>query len=341
MSYLYLIYSEKFTKIGFMPKSLFEEWKQKYFFFLDLIEKSPLKKHVIYKAPENFSEEVLHLAHTGKYISKVKSTSKYGGYLDFGETFMYCGGFKDALFIVSATLTAGKYAVEHNAISFNPCGGYHHAHTNSASGFCVFNDIVILAKKLMKDFKKIAIVDIDLHHGDGTQHLLYNKPILKISMHAYGIFPGSGDVTEIGVGSGEGYSINIPLKPRSGDDAALYGLDNVIIPAIEAYSPEIIIAQMGVDGHKDDYMQGLRLTYNFYKRFGNFMNKATNEITNGRFVGLDGGGYNPKTAAKGWIVMLEAINGYPPKIDLGEPTMGGLDYIKRKIAHLKELVTWF
>lgn len=337
---LIIIYSRKFQKIGFMPRDLFDQWKEKYPLFLKNIEESGIKDICSIVDPELPKEETLLLAHSEQYISRVKQLSNVGGYLDFGETIMRKDSYNDALLLVGATLTAGKFAKE-GKLTFNPCGGYHHAKTNRASGFCVFNDIAILALTLSKKFRKIAIVDIDLHHGDGTQEILYKRSILKISMHAYGIFPGTGDVNEIGIGAGKGYNINIPLHPGSGDDAAIYGLENVIIPALHAYAPEIIIAQMGTDGHKDDHMQGLQLTYNFYKKFGETIHNIISEYTNNRFVGLGGGGYTPHIAAKAWTIMLSEILKIKTEYALEEPTKNHLDFVKSKVDQLKQLIDWF
>lgn len=341
MSKIFMIYSNRFKEFGFMPEHLIKNWTKRFF----LLEKKLVEENVVNQfeiiAPRQFNEDTLLVAHSKKYIEYVKSKSKAGkGYLDYGDTIAYEGVFEDALLVVSSTLTAAEISKE-GKITFNPNGGYHHARSDGASGFCVFNDVAVAARYLKKWFRKIAIVDIDLHHGDGTQWILYHEPILKISMHAYGIYPGTGDINEIGKGDGKGYNLNAPLLPLSGDDAGIYVIDNLIIPALEAYAPEILLVQMGTDGHKDDWMGGLKFSYNFYNYFSLAMKRIISNFTEYRYVGMGGGGYTPESTVNSWILMLSNLLGVKYNIVLGNKTEGGLEHIKAKIERLKELVDWF
>ena len=338
-----MVYSPRFEKIAFMPYPLSEGWKLKFKYLLNEIHENNLDTVLKIQKVKHFDEQVLSMVHTQEYINKVKEASQNNDikYLDYGDTISYKGIFDDAMLIVSATLTAIEKAKEGNIV-FQPDGGYHHAKKDQAAGFCVFNDIAIAAKFIQKYYKRIAIVDIDLHHGDGTQFILYRKPILKISMHAYGIFPGTGSVYEIGEGKGKGYNINLPLHRDSGDDAGIYAVDNVIIPALEAYEPEILIVQMGADGHKNDEMSALNFSYNFYVHFAKELSKIISSYTENRFVGLGGGGYNPVSTVNSWLLMLSEISKeFRLKINIGEPTKGYLEDIKKKVEILSRLIDWF
>ena len=337
-----VVYSSRFEKMAFMPYPLSEGWKLRFKYLLNEIYENNLETMLQIRKVKRYDETVLSAAHTKEYIKKVKEASRNNEikYLDYGDTISYKGVFDDALLVVSATLTATEKAKEGNIV-FQPNGGYHHAKEDQASGFCIFNDIAIAAKSIQKQYRKIAIVDIDLHHGDDTQFILYKDPILKISMHAYGIFLGTSSVYEIGEGRGKGYNINIPLRRYSGDDAGIYAVDNVIIPALETYEPEFLIVQMGADGHKNDEMSALRFSYNFYVYFARKLRNIIETNTENKFVGLGGGGYNLISTVNSWLLMLSEISKeFTMDISLGESTKGYLEDVKKKVDKIKELVDW-
>ena len=337
-----MIYSPRFEKMAFMPYPLSEGWKVRFKYLLNEIKENKLQAVLQLRRVKLFDETLLSLAHTKEYIKKVKKISEEGNakYLDYGDTVAYKGIFDDALLVVSATLTAVE-RTQTESIVFQPNGGYHHAKKDQASGFCVFNDIAIAAKYAQKRYKRVAIVDIDLHHGDGTQFILYKDPILKISMHAFGIFPGTGSIYEVGEGKGKGYNINIPFQRYSGDDAGIYAVDNVILPALESYEPDFLIVQMGADGHKNDEMNTLRFSYNFFVHFARKIRRIIESLPEVKVVGLGGGGYNPVSTVNSWLLMLSEISQeYKINVSLGEPTKGHLEDTKMKVEKIRDLVEW-
>ncbi|RLI30604.1 acetoin utilization protein AcuC [Candidatus Bathyarchaeota archaeon] len=259
------------------------------------------------------SIEELQLVHTKAYIEYVKRRCDADlGYLDYGDTPARRGVFEGACWRVGGTIRAAELVMEEVVShAFNPGGGLHHAKENSAAGFCVFNDIAVATRFLQKKFnvKRVAIVDVDGHHADGTQQIFYNEPILTISTHRYdGIFyPGTGKIDEVGIGEGYGYSVNIPLPIGVDDETYLYCFREVVEPLIRAYKPEVIISQFGVDGHYQDPLVGLALTTKTYIEVAKSLHNLAHQFSNGKLIIAGGGGYDVKNTARCWALMFITI----------------------------------
>jgi acetoin utilization protein AcuC len=258
--------------------------------------------------------EELMLVHTPEYIEYVKRMSERGeGFLDYGDTPARKGVFEGAVVRVGGSLV-GIDLLMNNVYkhAFNPCGGLHHAREDAAAGFCVFNDIAIAARYAQKRYniRKIAIIDVDGHHGDGTQNIFYEDPdVLTISLHRYGIYPGTGWYTEVGSGAGEGFSINIPLPEGVDDISYLYMFNNIVVPVVREYKPELIILQYGADSHYEDPLVGLGLTTRGYQEIMDTVHKLSHELSSGRILVTGGGGYNVNNTARIWSIGVIRLAG--------------------------------
>jgi len=334
------IYNDKYLDYQFGPDHPFQPIREK--MTLDLLREIGVfddLAEVI--SPPMASEEDLLLVHSRSYIDFVKRMSNRGyGLLDQGDTPVTKGIFEASLQVVGGSICGADKIMRGDLMhAFNPGGGLHHAKTESASGFCVFNDVALTARYLQKRYglERVAIVDIDGHHGDGTQSLLYREPLLKISFHRYGIFPGSGSVEEIGKGAGQGYSINIPLPDGCGDDVFLESFEEIVPPLISSYSPQFIINQFGVDGHYQDPLVGLRLTTHTYERVATRMKELAHATCGGRYLALGGGGYQPRNVARCWaimfLVLLDRYASRDPKLTgLHDPqTTSSSEYVKENV----------
>ncbi len=304
---------------------------------------------------EPASESDLQLAHVQEYIDYVKrADAAGGGYLDYGDTPTYPGVFRRASLSVGGTLLAAKLVASGEFThAFNPGGGLHHARADRAGGFCVFNDIVIAIRYLQREFglERLAIVDIDGHHSDGTQALLYTDRILKISLHYYGpwFYPGTGAIDEIGTGEGTGYMVNVPLPPRVPDSAYLFGFREIVPPLLQAYQPQMILLQFGVDAHHKDPLVGLGLTTHGFAEIAAIVHSIGHWLCEGRLLVLGGGGYDPAVVARCWAIMLATISGalppdradrlaalHDPAPSSGKPEIE--EEIRRIVAAVKETV---
>ncbi|MDI6826638.1 MAG: acetoin utilization protein AcuC [Candidatus Aenigmarchaeota archaeon] len=346
------VYSDDYLNYQFGPTHPFQPIREKYTFDLlkDLEIFDEKAKH--YK-PDPASEEDLLLVHSKDYIEFVKKMSEKGrGYLDYGDTPATKGIYEAACSVVGGNLLAADLIMNGKVShAFNPAGGLHHAKRDRAAGFCVFNDIAIVTRYLQKNYnlERIAIVDIDGHHGDGTQQIFYNEPILKISLHKYGFgfYPGTGDVIEIGDGPGRGYSVNIPLPEGTSDKTYLYAFNEIVPPLIKKYKPEILINQFGVDAHYQDPLVGLSLTTKSYEKISSTMHELAHEISGGRYLIVGGGGYNIKNVVRCWTIMFVTVSGVRPKNtqryeELFDPEIKEedrtLEKVKETVERLKKMI---
>ncbi|MHB1417276.1 MAG: arginase family protein, partial [Chloroflexota bacterium] len=238
------------------------------------------------------------------------------GCLDYGDTPAYHGVLRRAQLAVGGTLLAARLVaggeVEH---AFNPGGGLHHAQPDRAGGFCVFNDVAIAVRYLQREFglRRIAVVDFDGHHGDGTQRVFYEEPVLTVSLHRYDgrFYPRTGLAEDIGGGRGLGYNLNIPLPRGAGDAAYLLAVQKAVLPRLYAYRPELIFVQVGADGHHGDPLVHLGLSVGLYETLGRLVAMAAHDLCDGRLVLVAGGGYRPEAVARCWALFLASVAGVP------------------------------
>jgi acetoin utilization deacetylase AcuC-like enzyme len=155
---------------------------------------------------------------------------------------------------------------------------------------------------------KIAIIDFDVHHGNGTQNTFYNAPnILYISLHQYPFFPGSGAANEIGAGEGEGYTVNIPMRYGVGDDDYRKAFADVVVPAIDKFAPELTMISSGFDGHRDDPLASLNLSTKMYSEMTRMLVDRARKYCRGRIVSCFEGGYHPAALEQSVRCHLEEL----------------------------------
>ncbi|GAB4245593.1 MAG: acetoin utilization protein AcuC [Thermoleophilia bacterium] len=194
--------------------------------------------------------------------------------------------------------------------AYNMAGGLHHAGRAKAAGFCIFNDPALAIHKALERGARVAYVDLDAHHGDGVQEFFYEDPrVLTISIHESGryLFPGSGGFDERGAGPGLGTTLNLPLPPRAGNEAFLYALDNIIEPAVRAFQPDVLVTQTGCDTHWSDPLTHLGATLELYPALGRRLHHLSHTVTEGRWLILGGGGYDPVSITpRAWTAFFAA-----------------------------------
>ncbi len=173
----------------------------------------------------------------------------------------------------------------------------HHAEVDKPLGFCYFNNVAIGAKYLQKEYNinRVAIIDFDVHHGNGTQHIFDRDPsVLYYSIHEHPSFayPGTGREFEVGVGEGEGFTVNSPILPGRGDDEYRKLIMQDLVPAVKKFEPEFIILSAGFDAHVSDMMSGTNLSTDGYDFISEVIMNLVNRYTDGRVVSVLEGGYN-------------------------------------------------
>jgi acetoin utilization protein AcuC len=189
-------------------------------------------------------------------------------------------------------------------------GGLHHAHEGRASGFCVYNDLSVAIDFLREQGLRVAYVDVDVHHGDGVQFLHYDDPgVLTISLHESGryLFPGSGEVQEIGDGIGKGTALNVPLLPHTESDSYRAAFDQVVPYALTHFGPDVIVAQCGADAHFKDPLADLLLTTQTYETLFRQLLDLADEHTGGRLLCTLGGGYHLDAVSRIWTLLALVV----------------------------------
>lgn len=186
----------------------------------------------------------------------------------------------------------------------------HHAEPGRGMGFCVFNNVSIVAEYLRKQYglHRILIIDFDAHHGNGTQDAFYETDeVLVMSLHQKDIFPFSGKAIETGAGKGLGYNINIPVFTQFGDQEYTFLLGRLLQVVTEQYLPQIILVSAGYDGHEDDTMSGTTLSTEWFGKATTLIQQAADEVCDGRLLMVLEGGYNPLSLEASVLETLDSL----------------------------------
>ncbi|HWL93317.1 MAG TPA: histone deacetylase [Phycisphaerae bacterium] len=214
-----------------------------------------------------------------------------------GDTILSPGSYGAALAAVNAVLTAADAIVTGEAdnafCAIRPPG--HHALANRQMGFCLFGNVSILARYLQKHHGvgRVAIVDWDVHHGNGTQDFFYeDSSVLFISLQQFPFWPGSGSEAERGRGAGEGFTLNIPFPSHTHEPAYFAKFESIVLPALNKFKPEFMIVSAGFDAHRDDPLGELELTEAGYARMTRWLKDVADQHCAGRIVSCLEGGYN-------------------------------------------------
>jgi acetoin utilization deacetylase AcuC-like enzyme len=221
----------------------------------------------------------------------------------------------------AARLVAGATIAAVDAVAagdlghaFAPVAGLHHAQRRRAVGFCLVNDVAVAIARCTRAWPlRVLYVDLDAHHGDGVQAAFYDDPrVCTVSLHETGryLFPGSGEVYELGRPPGAGRSVNVPLEPRTGDDGFLAAFDAVVEPLAAAFQPDLLVTQNGCDGHASDPLSDLTLTLRGFRELARRLHRLAHRHCQGRWVATGGGGYDlDRVVPRAWALLWSELSG--------------------------------
>ena len=313
-----ILYSDELKRYDFGPGHPFRG--DRFLNFMKLFKEKGLDENPTFKIikPEYASERDLMLIHTEEYIQRVKRYESR----DI-DTPLIPGIDKAARLIVGASMMAGEVVMDgkyDSAVGIG--GGMHHASRSREAGFCIFNDVAICAENLIGKYglKRVLILDTDAHAGDGTAEIFYEDPrVLLVDIHQdpRTLYPGVGFIEEIGRGEGEGFTVNIPLPPWSSDYAYELVLDELFIPLVEEFKPEIIIRNGGSDPHFKDELTQLGLTLEGFRMIGRKVRAVADRVCGGKVVDLICSGYNPTVLPYAWLALICGVSGVD--VELEEP----------------------
>ncbi len=259
-------------------------------------------------APRKASRAELERFHTRRYLEELQRAA--GGDLTVHGLQSGLGGSDTPVFkemfdygawAAGAALTAADLLLAGQAdIVFNLLGGFHHARSEKAAGFCYINDVVLACLQLAEAGKRVACLDVDAHHGDGTQEAFYRRnDVLTISLHESGktLFPWGGFESEMGEGPGLGCNVNVPLPAGTYDEAFLSAFDQIVVPLLQAYHPDILVLELGMDTLAGDPLTHLRLTNNAYVEVIQRLQRCHCPV-----LVAGGGGYHVENTVRGWAL---------------------------------------
>jgi len=245
----------------------------------------------------------LELFHRPEYLDFVESAGELAKQvlLDTGDTPSFPGCYEASARLVEGAVQAFDYTMEHRRPAYHPAGGLHHAHTNRASGFCIFNDVAVAVAHGVSKGLRVAYVDIDAHHGDGVMYGFYDSgKVLDVDFHQDGrtIFPGTGFPYEVGRADGAGLKANVPLPPGAGDEALVPIFRRIVPPLLRKFQPDVIVLQHGVDGHYRDEIARLQYSPAAYAEVDRIVLSLSQELTHGRLLVTGGGGYRAESVGR-------------------------------------------
>jgi len=275
--------------------------------------KQGLDKEAKVVPPRPASADEIERFHTADYVGRVEYLSEVGyGSIDYGDTPAYPGVYEASAAVVGAALEGLERVMNGDCYrTFQPIGGLHHARRNTGAGFCVFNDCGVVIDTLREKYgiRRVAYVDIDVHHGDGLYYPYESDPeVFVADIHEDGrfLYPGTGDAGETGKGQAAGTKLNVPMAPGAGDAQFLREWERVV-EFLRRSKPEFIVFQCGADSLDGDPLAHLQYSPRAHAHAAQSLCELANELSSGRIMGFGGGGYNRTNLALAWNAVLKAF----------------------------------
>lgn len=259
------------------------------------------------------TEEIL-LIHSRSYLDRLEAQGKKPFTMLDPDTGIGPGSVAAALrgvgMAIEAALRLRAGEIPRPFVFSRPPG--HHAEASRAMGFCLFNGVAIAARRLQEEHPgdRVAIVDYDVHHGNGSQRSFYDDPsVLYLSLHQSPLFPGTGGVTETGEGPGRGFTVNLPMTGGKTDDSYFLAFDTLVLPILREFSPDTIIVSAGFDAHAADPLAGMALSSEAYLGLTRRLRDVAERVCQGRLLHVLEGGYNLDALAESSRLVLTALAG--------------------------------
>jgi acetoin utilization deacetylase AcuC-like enzyme len=270
-------------------------------------------------APRSATREELARVHENGYLDQIAATAGRPSMLD-ADTFTSPDSYDIALLAAGAAIQAVDHALDRQEPAFalvRPPG--HHAERGRAMGFCLYNNVAVAAAHaIARGLDRVAVVDIDVHHGNGTQWMFYDDPrVLYVSSHQYPFYPGTGAAEQTGTGAGEGFTVNVPLEAGATDaDYALVYRD-AIVPILDRFAPRLLLVSAGYDAHERDPLASMRVTTAGYSAVVRQLKAAADR--HGAIALVTEGGYELTALAAclegSFAVLDDAATGIPDPAD--------------------------
>ncbi len=271
-------------------------------------------------------EEILRVHSRGHFDEIAAAVRSAPRHLD-ADTYVSSESLEVALLAAGGTtdlaLRVARGELATGLAAIRPPG--HHAERDRAMGFCLFNNVAIAARALQRELgmDKVLIIDWDVHHGNGTQHYFDADPsVLYASTHQFPFYPGTGAADESGVGRGEGFTLNVPLPAGCGDTEYVGVFQHLIVPAAQAFKPELILISCGLDAHRDDPLAAMNVTREGFWAMAAIVRALAEDLCDGRLVFVLEGGYAASGLRDGVDAVLEVmLAGDSPEAPITTPVL--------------------
>ncbi len=304
---------------------------------LDGIELAGAIEAVAMRTPRIADRAEIMAVHELALVEQIRGLAAAGGGRIDADTSMGPASFDAACRAAGAVLTAVEELSNDSPDRLDVDSAYcvvrppgHHATPDAAMGFCLFNSVAIAARSLTRLGQKVAIVDFDAHHGNGTQAAFVDDPsVFYTSIHQSRLYPGTGGASEMGAGPGTGFTINVPLPAGATGDVALMAIDDVIGPAVDAFNPDWMLISAGFDGHRDDPLTQLMFSSG---DIADFMARLIGLVGPRRVVAVLEGGYDLEAIRRSSAAVVGSLVGKscrPEPSTSGGPGSDVVDSVRR------------
>ncbi|GIW40644.1 MAG: histone deacetylase [Candidatus Binatia bacterium] len=285
---------------------------------LELFESA--REDFLFVAPRLASFDELCLVHEPEHVERVAATASRAWYAFDADTPCCDRSYEVARLAVGGVLNLVDAVLRGEAdcgfAAVRPPG--HHAERNRAMGFCLFNNVAVAAAYLRKrGCKRILVVDWDVHHGNGTQHIFErDADVLFVSTHQYPFYPGTGSVDEVGLGEGEGFTVNLPFPAGFGDGEYFEAFRAVILPVASEFEPEFVLVSAGFDAHLHDPLGGMRVTEVGFRAMARTVVEIARATAADRVVAVLEGGYDLAALRASVAGVLEELRGSAEPLEI-------------------------
>jgi acetoin utilization deacetylase AcuC-like enzyme len=292
--------------------------------------------------PREATDSELQLVHPAAHVERIRRLDATGGGAIDPDTSVVPGSFGAASGATGGVLSGVDVVVRREAAaSFcltRPPG--HHATADRAMGFCLFNSVAVAAAyaRSTHQMERVAIVDYDVHHGNGTQDIFWEDPnVLYLSTHQYPFYPGSGHWSQIGGQGAEGSTVNVPLPSGCGDEEYLRTFDRLLLPVIDRFRPDLLLVSAGYDAHEGDPLAGMQLTTQAYGAIMRRLRGVADLVCGGRIVAVLEGGYDVDDLAESVGISIEALREPEPAYAQSMPAVKAFEQYLENLRKLHGL----